>query len=86
MKSNRTTPEIAAGKLVSAIQREWTSEAGEPAAEASEAVLHSAHRLLLAAKEGNVGSVIGTKSISEFLGTTWFDLTLAFGLTCKCSK
>jgi hypothetical protein len=46
MTNSRTELEAAAGKLISAIQKEWHSEAGEPESAASEAVMHLAHELL----------------------------------------
>lgn len=63
--------ELAAGKLVSAIQREWGAEAGEPAAAASEEVMHSSHSLLQAAKQGSIAGVVGSGSVSAYLGEQW---------------
>jgi hypothetical protein len=57
-----------------AIQKEWTAEMGEPHADASEAVMHSSHRLLQAASAaGSILGVIGAGSVSEFLGQAWVD-------------
>lgn len=53
---------------------EWGSEAGQPWAARSEAVMHSAHALLQAAsKEGSIESVIGPGSVRTFLGWEWVD-------------
>ena len=71
MSRTRTTLEVAAGKLTSAIQREWSAEAGEPSAALSEQVMHASHSLLQAAKAGSIASVVGLGSVSEFLGKQW---------------
>jgi hypothetical protein len=74
MPRDRTPLERAAGKLISAIQREWTAELGEPQADVSEAVMHESHSLLQAASaSGSIAGVIGQGSVSEFLGQAWVD-------------
>jgi len=74
MPRDRTSLEKAAGKLISAIQREWTAELGDPQADASEAVMHASHSLLQAASaSGSISSVIGEGSLSGFLGRAWVD-------------
>jgi DNA-binding transcriptional LysR family regulator len=71
MPRTRAPLEIAAGKLISAIQREWSAEAGELSAPASEEVMHSSHTLLAAAKAGSLVSVVGSGTVSEYLGKEW---------------
>lgn len=71
MKPSRTPLETAAGKLISAIQREWHAEAGEPSALESEQVMHSCHGLLQAAKNGSLSAVLGSMTVAQFLGTHW---------------
>lgn len=72
MTRSRTPLQAAAGKLIAAIQKEWGIEAGEPESVESENVMHEAHRLLQAAsKFGSIGSVIGSGSVSTFLGEQW---------------
>jgi len=71
MPRHRTPLEAAAGQLISAIQREWSAEAGEPSFAVSEQVMHSSHDLLQAAKSGSIASVVGPGSVSEFLGRQW---------------
>jgi hypothetical protein len=74
MPRDRTPLQKAAGKLISAIQREWTAELGEPEADATEAVMHASHSLLQAASaSGSIFRVIGAGSVSEFLGQVWVD-------------
>ncbi len=71
MRPSRTPLEAAAGKLISAIQREWHAEAGEPSALESEEVMHACHGLLKAAKNGSLSAVLGSKTVAQFLGTHW---------------
>lgn len=71
MPRTRTLLEVAAGKLISAIQREWSAEAGGSNAEISENVMHRLHSLLQAAKHGSIIPIIATCSISDFLGKRW---------------
>lgn len=71
MPRNRSPLEVAAGNLISAIQREWQAEAGEPASVVSEGVMNSSHALLQAAKAGSIARAIGSGSVSEFLGKQW---------------
>jgi hypothetical protein len=71
MPRHRTPLEAAAGKLISAIQREWSAEAGKPSAALSEEVMHSSHALLQAAKSGSIAGVVGAGAVSEFLGAQW---------------
>lgn len=71
MPRSRTPLEIAAGKLTSSIQRQWSDEAGEPIADISENVMHRSHLLLQAAKHGSIAPVIGTGTVSDFLGKRW---------------
>lgn len=71
MTHSRTKLEAAAGKLISAIQKEWHCEAGEPESAVSEAVMHSAHELLQASKSGSLATVIGSGPVSSYLGDPW---------------
>lgn len=72
MTRSRSPLEAAAGKLIAAIQKEWGFEAGEPESATSENVMHAAHGLLQAAsKFGSLESVIGSSSVSAYLGEQW---------------
>jgi hypothetical protein len=74
MPRDRTPLEKAAGKLISAVQREWTAELGDPQAETSETVMHASHSLLQAASSsGSIAGVIGKGSVAGFLGQAWID-------------
>lgn len=62
----------AAGKLISAIQKEWGEEAGRPESAVSEEVMHTSHGLLQAAiRDGSIASALGTRTVAEFLGVQW---------------
>lgn len=71
MSPARTPIEIAAGKLISAIQKEWTAELGEPCAAQSERAMNRAHDLLQAAKTGKVAECLHGQSITQYLGQSW---------------
>jgi len=57
--------------LISAIQKEWGRELGESNASVSEAVMELAHELLQARSAENIKSILGQRSVAEFLGELW---------------
>lgn len=61
----------AAGKLISAIQKEWGEELGGPRADFSEDVMGAAHKLLQAGTPENARALLGAKSIRQYLGEIW---------------
>ena len=63
----------AAGKLISAIQKEWIEELGEPQAEESERVMNRAHDILQASKNMAVTELLADQTVSEFLGVQWLN-------------
>jgi hypothetical protein len=72
MPRERSELEKAAGKLISAIQKEWTDEAGLDCAAESEEVMHRSHSLLQAAHGNSFDvSVLNGGSIAQFLGEGW---------------
>ena len=71
MTPQRTAQEAAAGKLISAIQKEWTAELGEPRADQSEQAMNRAHDLLQAAKTGTVRECLNGQTVAQFLGQSW---------------
>ena len=79
MKSQRTAQEAAAGKLISAIQKEWTAELGEPRADQSEQAMNRAHDLLQAAKTGTVRECLNGQTVAQFLGQSWVQQHAAVG-------
>jgi hypothetical protein len=60
-------------KLISAIQRQWMEQLGEPEAPLSEAAMHRAHKLLTAAQEGRAAAALAGGSVADFLGRDWLD-------------
>jgi hypothetical protein len=71
MSRVRSPLEVAAGQVISAIQREWNEESGKPTAGKSETVMHASHALLQAAKNGSLTPVVGTGTVAAFLGEQW---------------
>lgn len=71
MTKNRTNLEIAAGKLISAIQKEWGKEVGESVADVSESVMNKGHDLLQAANAGEIRNLLAGRSVSEYIGELW---------------
>lgn len=71
MAKQRTPLEHAAGKLISALQKEWHDELGEPCASVSEAVVHNSHALLQGAKDGSVHDLLRSGTVTDFIGRAW---------------
>lgn len=73
MPKQKTEIEAVAGRLISSIQKEWTSELGEESAPESEEVMHTSHYLLQAAKANTLASLLDGRTIAQFLGPSWVD-------------
>ena len=71
MVRKKTSLQKAAGKLISAIQKEWGEELGEPNAEFSEDVMDRAHDLLQAGTYGEIKKLLGSRTVSQYLGEVW---------------
>jgi hypothetical protein len=71
MAHTLTVLERATGRLVFAIQREWTAEAGGPCAAECEDAMRSAQRLLLSARGGSLVPLIGVGSVTRYIGRKW---------------
>jgi len=71
MARNRPEFQNAAGKLISAIQKEWGKEVGEPRADISFHVMSLAHGLLQAHTLEEVKEVLGSRKVKEYLGELW---------------
>jgi hypothetical protein len=71
MTKQRTELERAAGKLISAIQKQWSAEAGEPGSAVSEEAMHNCHDLLAASKDGTLQAVLRGGSVTDFIGRAW---------------
>jgi hypothetical protein len=76
--ARRNELEAAAGRLIRAIQKEWSAEIGEAPASESEAVMNASHGLLQAARTPQTlaGELAG-RTVAEYLGKDWV------GAPCK---
>ena len=68
-----STIEKLAGKLISAIQKEWGNETGELCAEESEEVMYKAHDILQACKSNELTKLLHGSSITIYLGIDWIE-------------
>jgi hypothetical protein len=71
MPKNKTELQKAIGKLISNIQKEWGYELGESYADFSEDVMNAAHDLLKAGTADNIKSILGSRTLKQYLGETW---------------
>lgn len=71
MAKKRTQLEETLGKLISAIQKEWGAELGEPHSTFSEDVMNKAHELLIARSPESMRKVLNGLSVQQFLGEVW---------------
>ena len=71
MTKQRTKLEMAAGKLISAIQKEWGNELGESVSDINEDVLGKGHEILQAAKNNCVKKLLNGMSTTQYLGDVW---------------
>lgn len=71
MPKKKTEVQRAAGKLISAIQKEWGDVLGEENAEFSENVMDAAHDLLQAGTREEVKELLGGMTIKQYLGDVW---------------
>ncbi|HED51984.1 MAG TPA: hypothetical protein ENI83_00360 [Gammaproteobacteria bacterium] len=71
MARKKTELQKAAGKLISAVQKEWGDELGEPNAEFSENVMDNAHDLLQAGSVEGIKQLLGPMTVRQYLGEVW---------------
>lgn len=71
MPRNRAELEKAAGKLTSAIQKEWHQSLGTTTSSANEEVMHISHSLVKATKNGNIIQALRGGSVTDYLGREW---------------
>lgn len=71
MPKRRTSYELAAGKLISAIQKVWGAQVGTGASDFSEDVMNAAHRLLQARTPEAASQLMGPLSVEQYLGDLW---------------
>jgi hypothetical protein len=71
MPKKKSPLEHAAGKLISAIQKEWGKELGESTAKVSEEVIGKGHDLLQASSSNEVTKMLCGMSVTQYLGELW---------------
>jgi len=71
MPKEKTPLSRAGGKLVSAVQKVWISQGGEPNAEFSLDVLDAAHELASASNATSLAEMLGGRSVKQYLGELW---------------
>lgn len=71
MTKNKSQLDIATGRHISAVQKEWGAELGESHAEFSENVLDAAHDLRQAGSPEAIKELLGNRDVSQFLGELW---------------
>jgi hypothetical protein len=73
MTKKRTEMETAAGKLISAIQKEWGNELGESVSIESEEIMNKGHDLLKAAKENEIEKMLSGRGVADYIGRSWVE-------------
>ncbi len=71
MKPIKTPLEATAGKLISAIQKEWSQESGTSTEDEAEDVTHQSHDLLKGAKTGTIAAALAGGTVAGFIGEAW---------------
>ena len=71
MPKKKTEIQKAAGRLISAIQKEWGDDLGESNADFSEDVMDRAHDILQAGTADRVRELLGPLTVRKFLGEVW---------------
>jgi len=71
MTREKSDYQKAAGKLISAIQKEWGDELGETKAELSEKVMDAAHDLLQAKSVEGAKELLGSLTVRQYLSEVW---------------
>ncbi|TVT48263.1 MAG: hypothetical protein FHP92_06405 [Denitromonas halophila] len=71
MTRKRTGAQTAAGKLISAIQKEWGNELGDDTAQFTETVMDLAHELLQKRTPERMRILLKNRTLTEYLGELW---------------
>jgi hypothetical protein len=71
MPRKRSELQVAAGKLILAIQKEWRKESGESTSGFSENVMYAAHDFLQAGTLDGIRKLLGPMSVQQYLGEVW---------------
>lgn len=73
MPRKRNPVGIAAGKLILAIQKEWSGGVGEPDAALDQKVMHRARVLLQASESSSVSNLLDGRTVVEYLDPVWVE-------------
>ncbi len=71
MPKKKSDFQRAVGKLISAIQKEWGDQLGNPNAEFSENVMNAAHDILQAGSPEKARELLGPLTLRQYLGDVW---------------
>jgi len=69
--AKKTEFQRAAGKLISAIQKEWGEGLGEKNDDFSEGVMNAAHDILQCKSSEKLREMLGGKNVRQHLGEVW---------------
>jgi hypothetical protein len=73
MPRKKTPTDVAAGRLVLAIQKVWGYRLGTNQAAAAEAAMNRAHDLQQAARSGTLEQLLGTRNTADYVGRDWVE-------------
>ena len=62
------------GKLILAIQKEWSEVIGEPDEYVAKKVMDRAHTLLQASRTSSVSNLLDGRSVVEYLDADWVEM------------
>ena len=74
MPRKRNPVGIAAGKLILAVQKEWTEVAGTPEAARAQRVMDRARVLLQASESSSVLNLLDGRTAVEYLDPGWVEM------------
>jgi len=73
MPRKKTATDIAAGRLVLAIQKIWGYRLGTDQAPAAEVAVNRAHDLHQAARGGKLEQLLGVGHTADYIGRDWVE-------------
>ena len=74
MPRKRNPVGIAAGKLILAIQKEWSAVAGTPDAARAQKAMDRARVLLQASESSSVSNLLDGRTAVEYLDAAWIEM------------
>src|ERR1700722_10173777 len=73
MPRKKTATDLAAGRMVLAIQKVWGSRLGTDKAAEAEAAMNRAHDLHQAARRGTLENLLGISTAADYVGRGWVE-------------